>query len=270
MLLMLWPMLQLQLRMPNNLYQAVRMKDKVLFIGLPLALLVVILMHWFAIKIYGLPDKTEAFADVPNLSSCPDDLSRYSDGKAINCCEGKVTGGRCSGKPRCSLSGTSGLPRCADYLLATGKDKATRFCPKSLPNYYSVDGKGFCTSSAIKSDGSGPVEKITNPGMRCAVLSNLDEREINPESCYNRRRLDEFKVTITNEPVRRILEPGRKLNNGSIIPTRFMAIYGKAPKYNSCVDRSSTESWLDVVFSGWRSGNNENYNKEWADVIWCN
>lgn len=231
------------------------MKDKVLFIGLPLALLVVILMHWFAIKMHGL---AEPFADVPNLSSCPDDLVRYSDGKTINCCEGKVEGGRCRGTARCSLSGTSGLPRCADYLLATGQDKSKRFCPKSMPNYFSADGKGFCTSSAIKSDGSGPVEK--NP-YTCFVLKTPEENNGYPRSCFNKRRLEEFRVTITSQPVnKQITFMGFKAKNNPL-PAVLYATWKDGLKMNTCYDRASFETYLDVDMPGWRSGNSAKYDE---------
>jgi hypothetical protein len=241
------------------------MKDKVLFIGLPLALLVVFLMHWTSIKMYGMPDKTEAFADVPNLNSCPDDLTRYTDGKAINCCEGEVKGGRCSGLPRCSLSGTGNLPRCADYLRATGLDKATRFCPKSMPNYYSADGKGRCTNSAIKSDGSGPVEKNNK---YCEIYKTPEENTNYPRSCYNQRRLDEFKVTITQKPVRKEVQ-----SQGKNMPAFLYAIWQDGLKMKFCADRSSFETYLDVAMSGWRSGNNALYNdmiKREGTIDYCN
>ena len=205
---------------------------------------------------HGLPDKTEAFADIPNLSSCPDNLSRYSDGKAINCCEGEVVGGKCRGKSRCSLSGTGNLPRCADYLLSTGKDKSSRFCPKSMPNYYSADGKGRCTNSAIKSDGSGPVEK--NP-KSCQIFKTLEENATYADSCYNQRRLEEFKVTITQQPAEKRIYSGYKGRAG-FVPSFLYASWREGLKTKTCYDRASFESHLDVAMSGWRSGNNATYN----------
>jgi hypothetical protein len=244
------------------------MKDKLLFIGLPIALTVVFLMHWVAAKQEGFQVKDTSI-DLPNLDSCPGDLVRATDSSAVICCEGQVEGGKCQGTPKCTLSAAAaGLPRCVDYLKTSGLSNSTRFCPPSMPNYYEIAGKGMCTAGALKVNGTGPVDAGAE---KCKVLATPEERAANRESCYNKRLLEEFKVTKVQGPVTKMIEPGFKTRT-NFVPSFLIALYGESKfgQRKTCLDRKTGEAMFDVRFPGWRSGNNADYNAGMSEIVWCN
>jgi hypothetical protein len=230
--------------------------DWVLYVGLPLALLVLFIMHSIA---YKRDQATEAFANpLPNLSACPSGLSRYVTNDSINCCEGEVVGGRCEGQPRCTLSGGGDLPRCVDYIKGWQGTAGKKMCPPSLKNYYEIDGAAFCTEGAVRTDGRGPVE----PSAKyCRVLKTVEERMNDPESCFNKKRLEEMKITVTKGPVQKFIIPSK--------PSYLMATYGEGLNREICYDRPSIEQHLDVVKPTWRSSPDENLAKRLAEITYC-
>jgi hypothetical protein len=244
----------------------IRMKDKLLFIGLPIALIVVFAMHWIASRQEGFQQQTKT--ELPNLDSCPGNLTRATDNSAVICCEGEVAGGKCKGVPKCTLSAVAGgLPRCVDYIRTAGLSKSMRFCPRSMPNYYEVGGKGICTAGALKVNGTGPVDENAK---KCKVYDTVGERFMDHESCYNVRLLDEFKVTKVKGPVQKFISSGEKTKT-NIVPSYAVAFYKDGIIIKRCIDRKSGESALDVLYPGWRSGNNAEYTNDISKLIeWCN
>ncbi len=229
--------------------------DWVLYVGLPLALLVLFIMH----RLAYLRDQKETFTNpLPNLSACPSGLNRYVTSDSINCCEGEVTGGRCEGQPRCTLSGGGPLPRCVDYIKDWQGSEGKKMCPPSLKNYYEIDGAAFCTAGAVRTDGRGPVEP--SAGF-CRVLKTVEERMADPESCFNKKRLEEMKITVTKGPVQKMIVPGK--------PSYLMAAYGEGLNRKICYDRPSMEQYLDVMKPTWRSSPDDSLAKQLANITYC-
>ena len=183
-----------------------------------------------------------------NLLACPAGLKEYSTNDAVNCCEGEVLGGKCQGKPKCTLSAKSGaLPHCSAYYETYMAERARRNCPASMPRYYEINGRGYCTSSQLKSDGSGPLD--TTGAKFCKVLATPEERYSDPESCLNVRRLDEMKVTTSGQ---------EKVTKNIIVdkqgkPVLLTATITKGLESRSCYDRNTAEIYLDAVVPQWRS-----------------
>lgn len=233
--------------------------DWVLYVGLPIALIVLFIMHSIAYK----RDHAETFANpLPNLSACPSGLKQYTTNDSINCCEGEVVGGRCEGQPRCTLSAASGsLVRCSDYLKTRQSTEGKKLCPPSMKNYYEIDGTAFCTAGAVRTDGRGPVEASAK---YCRVLKTVEERMADPESCFNKKRLEEMKITVTKGVVQKMIVP-----NGKDRPSYLMAAYGDGLNRKICYDRPSLEQYLDVAKPTWRSSPDTSLAKQLADITYC-
>jgi hypothetical protein len=222
--------------------------DWVLYVGLPIALIVLFIMHSLAYK----RDQKETFANpLPNLSACPSGLVQRTTGLSINCCDGE----RCE----CTLSAaTGGLIRCVDYVKNWQATAGKKMCPPSLKNYYELDGAGFCTSSAVRTDGRGPIE----PSAKyCRILKTVEERMADPESCFNKKRLEEMKITITKGPFQKSIVPSN--------PPYLMATYGTGLSRQICYDRPSMEQHLDVTKPTWRSSPDDSLVKQLDEITWC-
>lgn len=192
---------------------------------------------------------TEPTAEgLTNLLACPAGLKEYSTNDAVNCCEGEVLGGKCQGTPKCTLSAKSGtLPHCSAYYETYMAERARRNCPASMPRYYEIDGRGYCTSAQLKNDGSGPLD--TTGAKFCKVLATPEERYSDPESCLNVRRLDEMKVTTSGQ---------EKVTKNIIVQTKgkpalLVATIIKGLTANNCTDKQSGEIYLDATYPQWRS-----------------
>lgn len=183
-----------------------------------------------------------------NLVACPAGLKEYTTNNAVNCCEGEVLGGKCQGTPKCTLSAKSdGLPQCADYYRKHVSEKAARYCPRSMPRYYEIDGRAYCTSAQLKSDGSGPLD--TTGAKFCDVLATPEERLSSAKSCLNVRRLDEMKVTTSGDE--RVTQ--KIIENTEGNPVVLSAIIRNGFQSRTCIDRNSWEQFVDVIKPQWRS-----------------
>lgn len=183
-----------------------------------------------------------------NMIACPGGLKEYTTNSAVNCCEGEVLGGKCQGTPKCTLSAKSdGLPQCADYYRTHISDMSRRYCPRSMPRYYEIEGRGYCTSAQLKSDGSGPLDAA---GAKfCNVLATPEQRYNSPKSCLNVRRLDEMKITTSG---------GERITKNIVEQTRgkpvlLLATITNGLQTRNCYDRASTEQYLDATNPQWRS-----------------
>jgi hypothetical protein len=233
--------------------------DWVLYVGLPIALTVLFIMHSYAYK----QQKAEEGFIMPNLTACPAGLKQYTTNNSINCCDGDVVGNRCEGQPKCTLSASNrGIPRCAEYLKTWQGERGKRFCPPSMKNYYEIDGSGFCTAGAVRTDGRGPVERTAR---FCIVHKTIEKNMSDPDSCFNKKRLEEMKITVTKGPVQKMIIPGDKPGQ----PSYLGAVYGSGLNRGMCYDRRSMEQYLDVAKPTWRSSPDDSLAKQLADITYC-
>lgn len=221
------------------------------------AILIAIIILIVSLRAFAAPPP--AADSFVNLIACPGTLRQYNDGKSVSCCEGDSDGRKCYGTPKCSLSANTDLPTCATYIKTYFAEKAAAFCPTSMPNYYEIDGRGYCTSAALKSDYSGP---LTTSAKFCDVLATPEQRLNSPKSCLNSRRLESMKVTVTGDQVAKNIQSSGKS------PALLMANYVENLVPKTCYDRASMEQYLDFTKPQWRS------DKGWRDsmnksVIFC-
>lgn len=167
----------------------------------------------YALKISVNDPENEGFAMNIQMTSCPPSTASYitKDGDT-NCCDGDIVSKQCNGNNICSLSPQrpGGLPSCSSWMNKSWGDRATRFCPSSMPHYYGpIDrkqgGSEGCSSSQANSDGSAPQDP-SKP--TCNIYSNEADELAQIDSCLNRKALDAMDA------------PGAK----SIVRTKNMAL----------------------------------------------
>jgi hypothetical protein len=83
-------------------------------------------------------------------------------------------------------------------------DRATRFCPSSMPHYYGpIDrkqgGAEGCSSSQATSDGSAPQDQAK---PKCNIYSNQADELAQIDSCLNRKALDAMDAPGTKSIIR--------------------------------------------------------------------
>ncbi len=166
-----------------------RFSDNLLWMLFAAALFTLIVMHGY---VYFTESKTtEPFENAqpyaPNLRGCPVALSRYITKNTINCCDGAVENGKCTGTPACTLSTASGdLPRCVEWIATYSITKGVEMCPPSLPSYFEDDQGAYCTAARLKRDMRGTEDPNAK---KCVIEGALEKRLTNPDSCYNLRIL---------------------------------------------------------------------------------
>ncbi len=224
--------------------------DKYIIVGLIIVMLLLLLLHWYK------PDMKEKFADaptLPNLQSCPADLNKFTTDKAINCCDGTITGGVCDGKVMCTLSNESGeVPRCIDWYKEYIDRMSRKHCMTTLPNFYEgvgLDKKtkiGFCTSSPLTND---LMRKQTEQAKQCIIYKDNLKNEGTIDSCYNERRLE--KMIVPTSDAKRSITPfiPGLINNMFILSASYQDDF--EPK--TCVDRDSMFDCLDKLIQGWQN-----------------
>lgn len=224
------------------------MRDRLLGICLVVLIIVFIVQHkYFAYK----TSIAEGFkTTIPNLKTCPSNTKEFNTVNSVDCCEGNIEGKSCTGKVVCTLSERSGdLPRCVDYVASRSIGKGLTACPMSMPNYFEKDGKAYCTKGALNRQKNGPVN---NSEKTCAILSNQEERQKDPNSCYNQKLMEEMKFTIANVPYDKFSWIGSSPSGpGKVVV--YGATYELDGRVNTCYDRASIERRADVMTPGWRS-----------------
>jgi hypothetical protein len=130
-----------------------------------------------------------------------------------------------------------------------------------MKNYYEIDGAGFCTAGTVRTDGKGPVEATAK---FCRVQKTIEKNMADPESCFNKKRLEEMKITITKGPVQKMIVPVKEK-----LPPYLVATYGSGLTRNMCYDRPSVEQYLDVAKPTWRSSPDDSLAKQLANITYC-
>ena len=218
------------------------MSDRLLWLCLVVLVIVFIVQR----KYFAYRSATaEGFANtIPNVDACPGNTKEINGISSVDCCKGKIVGGKCIGKLVCTLSERSGnLPRCVDYVSLNSVTKGIEACPMSMPNYFEKGGKSFCTKGALNRAKNGPV----NQGEKtCSILARQEDNEKDPDSCFNQKMLEGMKFTIANVPHEKIIVSRRDV----IV---FGATYELNGRIETCLDRNSVERREDATNPGWRS-----------------
>ncbi len=218
--------------------------DKYIIFGLLIVMTLLLIIH-----LNRNNNVHEKFQDSQtlNLQLCPAGLNYYSTDNAINCCTGPIVENKCTEKPACTLSESSGnLPRCIDWYSDYLKKQAKRYCPSDLPQFYedkSSKQVGFCTASPLNQKLESPI-RPDDP--KCTIHKTSIENLTDPDSCLVKRMLK--KMTIPTEfsiKSANLWFPG--------IPVVLQASYIDGLQTKSCLDRPSFDRLMDVFIGGWRN-----------------
>jgi len=234
--------------------------ERYLIIGLIIFMFILLLIHLYKPATEGMADA--ATASLPNLQSCPAGLNSYTTDIAINCCDGDVTGNKCSGTAKCTLSGSdSRLPRCIDYYMEYLDKMTKRNCPansrffEGLKEPRRAGGTtGYCTTASLTRDFSARLNPSETPEMQCIVHKSQSENESDPNSCYNKKLLANI-IAPTTDSKRFAYSWGSKY------PVFFGANYFDDMKSLSCLDRDTFINAITAYNPGWKQ------NPEWRKWI---
>jgi hypothetical protein len=137
-------------------------------------------------------DSSEGFANAPtpSIGFCPMGYKPFHDknGNQV-CCDGKVVGNKCLGKPRCGQTTRAGLPTCTQMLKDYYATKSKDMCPPSMPNYFEgQDGTNAgCTEGGLTTDMTAP----NLPSQKtCKVYATPQDNAAKTDSCQNQRQLE--------------------------------------------------------------------------------
>jgi hypothetical protein len=236
--------------------------DKYIIFGLLIVMALLLIIH-----LYRNDNINEKFAnpELPNLESCPASLSKYTTDVSINCCDGNIVNGKCTGRPVCTLSEkTAKLPRCIEWYQQYLKRMAKRHCPSDLVNFYE-DNKlvkiGFCTDSPLKATLRAPLNDNAN---MCNVHKSNEQNLKDPNSCLVKKMLEKMVVPTPLSTKTAILV----LPNAPVV---LQANYMDEMQSKNCMDRPTSDAALDIVMPGWRNNSAfraQFYNKmEFCDTI---
>jgi len=180
----------------------------------------------------GILSDTEGFTTDIIMTSCPPGANQYITPKGdTNCCEGDIVNKQCNGSTICSLSPKppGGLQSCSDWINKNWKERAARFCPNSMYNYYGpiqrvAGGKDEgCSRSGTANDGSKPMD-ITQP--RCKIYSTEAEEYSKVDSCFNQKALDAMTtrghksiVPTGGDNIALLISTGIPEDGSSVVPT---------------------------------------------------
>ena len=187
------------------------------------------------------------------IKACPETTTSYTDSAGnIMCCEGALVNGACQGKNVCTMSASGdGIDNCSEWMQKEWASRATKFCPKQLPNYFGTfDGKSKtgCTDSAITSDGSGPSD-LTMP--TCKMYASSDDELGRKDSCVNIKKLDDV-ICPTKDSVKSTVYSGKE--DGKLLPALFACSYVPPGEKNVmpvvCYDRARAEDYMRVKIGG--------------------
>jgi hypothetical protein len=161
-----------------------------------LAVLILLIITIIGLLIYQTvynPLQPEGFEnEKEEIMFCPFKTKLFYQGNEISCCNGKVNGNTCDGKPICSRTGNNdllGLPSCRKALLDYYALKSKEVCPLSMPNYYE-DEQGAdagCTSVSLAASLTSPAS-MEKP--RCRIYATNAENLKHPDSCQNQKELN--------------------------------------------------------------------------------
>jgi hypothetical protein len=197
----------------------------------------------------------EADTDL-SITTCPAETNSYIDGGGRTvCCDGSVNGGKCAGKPVCSLSeAIAGLPTCSDWLDAYLDNKGQNKCPKSMPKYFEnkktkISG---CVNGSRTKDGSAP-----GPNTKfCNLYQTESDDLIKTDSCTNQKFFD--KTQCFTRQIDGLTK--QFVNWGEIPPPIYCSAIDKGSLVPlSCIDDNSFVRAIDYwvkkyspQFSNWR------------------
>lgn len=188
-----------------------------------------------------------AAAPVPSIGFCPMGYNPFHDknGNQV-CCDGKVSGNKCIGTPRCGQTTRAGLPTCGqllkDYYATKGKD----ICPPSLPNYYeSPNGTlAGCTEGSLNTQMTAP----NLPSQKtCKVYPSAADNEAKVDSCLNQRRLETTPCFGVD------CQKSLSVQNAAGMALVQVEFTGTDKHRHTCYTTDSYTDFLNKTQPGWQS-----------------
>ena len=198
-------------------------------------------MEWYTSPQEGFTGNS----DQVTLSACPSEMNTFylSDGRTA-CCNGSVTGSRCTGSVQCTMTGdgTKELPNCADLVKKDFNEKSSAHCPPSMTSYFEnkSEKKKGCTSGGLDSEMKEPATK-TQPV--CWIYPTLDENLRKVDSCELQKQLEEapcFGVEC------------KKSITPSTPPLIAIQFIDKSGMYRTAYTKKSLEYFLNDTRPKWK------------------
>lgn len=226
--------------------------------------LVLLILGMLLLLAYSPPASLEGFVASPvspvspvspasdpiSLSACPSDMKTFylPDGRTA-CCNGPISGSRCTGAIQCTMTGegSKDLPSCAALLQKDYQAKSDSTCPPSMSSYFEDKGskKRGCTSGALNGDMTLPA---TTTQPTCWIYPTLGENLEKKDSCELQRQLEEAPCFGTNCS-KRILSTGEKEGNPPLLAIYFV---DKSGMYRTAYTRKSLEYYLNHTRPSWK------------------
>jgi hypothetical protein len=199
--------------------------------------------------------KAEPFTDAASVSSsdydiqlqaCPSGSSSFNDKGDIFCCDGTIVNGLCNGRTVCSVSAEKpNMPSCVNLLRKELREKAGRFCPPSLPNYFedSVKKTSGCTDGKRKVDGTTPLRADQKT---CTIYSSYADNQNKMDSCDNIKRRDTYKCP--SGKVATLVAP----RSGKPVLVQCTFTSNTTPQPITCFSDDSYIDHLNAMVGDWR------------------
>lgn len=178
------------------------------------------------------------------LQACPSGIQTFTQNGNTFCCDGDIQNGQCNGRTVCSLStNTADIPSCLTLLRKSLKEKGTRFCPKTIPNYFEKGTVRGCTSGNRTVDGSGP----KGGGRICKIYTLQADNIQKTDSCENIRRQDLTTCPQGGKPALLSLNPKMPaVLSCTIRPTGD-------PYPRTCYEDGTFTTYLTATKQDWRT-----------------
>ena len=161
------------------------------------------------------PAKKEGFeVGGIQITTCPVGSAQYINKEGnTNCCDGDIVNGECNGTNMCSLSPTSkSIISCSEWLVKEWERRTSRFCPRSMYNYFGTMGRTTgtegCSASRCNMTGSAPSDPNA---AKCAIYKTDELNYGKADSCINMMERDKMTCPQANA-TKQIIEIGNEYN----------------------------------------------------------
>lgn len=204
-----------------------------------------------------------------DINLCPTYTTEIQTAKgSTDCCQGDMVDGKCNGATFCTKSPAyPGVKACADKWREYFKDKGTKVCPPTMPNYFeNIQNKNAlkgCSAGPIVADGSVPKDR---GAKQCRIYASEDDNLKKADSCYVERLRSRIQCPVvkSNSPAPSLQRWSWKDNS---LLAFFTCNYPFEPNMPIvCYDKASVEKFWDASVPNWRT--NIQYS-EWLKANAC-
>lgn len=207
------------------------------------------MIYYKKVPMEGFTDIEEPFVATTeyHLESCPSGYKSFydSDGSVL-CCDGDIVANKCITEKQCSLTGKGDkIPNCVSVLMTDYAAKGDTHCPPTMGAYFEdrVNKRKGCTDGFLNGTLSGP---RNSSQKTCMIYDTIEESMRSKDSCYLRKKMDEFACFGTN-CTKEVVSPQE--NAPPLIAIHFTDREGI---HRTAYTRESMEAYLSVTNPQWK------------------